>query len=495
MSDNVVNSTGVPIATDELATVNGVAQVAPLPQAQRMKVGYGGDGAFQDVDGSHGLPVNVVTGNITVGTVAIGDGADTTQGSTADAATSAGGTGSLSAKLRLLTSQMFDLIARFPASIGQKDKTASLSVVLAIDQPAIAVTGVVGGGAQFAEDAAHTSGDLGTMALAVRNDAGTVLAGTTGDYVPLTTDASGNLRVTSSPGGAQYAEDTAHTNGDFGILSLVVRKDVAGSLVSTDGDYGALQTDANGNLRVTGGGGGQQFAEDSAHVSGDLGTMLLAVRNDAGTALAGTTGDYIPVTTDASGNLRVVHTGALPAGTAILGKVGIDQTAIGTTDRVMAQSTVTILIAVNLATGGAYVAGDYVGPTGGLGVGVNPANRATGLGGHVESFTMFDQDNQGVPCDVYFFENSNWTSPADNAAWSITDTSAQYMVGRCAINSFVSYGAAGMAGFGVFAEGPIPYKCNGQTVYFAVVTRGAPTYTAVHSSTAGLQFRIGLVLD
>lgn len=32
---------------------------------------------------------------------------------------------------------------------------------------------------------------------------------------------------------------------------------------------------------------------------------MLAVRNDAGTALAGTTLDYIPLTTDANGNLRV----------------------------------------------------------------------------------------------------------------------------------------------------------------------------------------------
>ena len=46
-----------------------------------------------------------------------------------------------------------------------------------------------------AEDAAHTTGDVGIMALAVRNDAGTAFAGTTGDYIPLSTDPDGNLRV------------------------------------------------------------------------------------------------------------------------------------------------------------------------------------------------------------------------------------------------------------------------------------------------------------
>lgn len=46
-----------------------------------------------------------------------------------------------------------------------------------------------------AEDAAHTSGDVGVMALAVRNDSGNVLAGSDGDYVPITVDSSGALRV------------------------------------------------------------------------------------------------------------------------------------------------------------------------------------------------------------------------------------------------------------------------------------------------------------
>jgi hypothetical protein len=65
-----------------------------------------------------------------------------------------------------------------------------------------------------AEDAAHTTGDVGVMSLAVRNDAGTALAGTTGDYIPITTDAGGNVRAVSL------------TNGDgivVGGSSLVVK--------------------------------------------------------------------------------------------------------------------------------------------------------------------------------------------------------------------------------------------------------------------------------
>lgn len=47
-----------------------------------------------------------------------------------------------------------------------------------------------------AEDAAHTTGDTGVMALAVLgSSAPSALAGTTGDYVPLITDASGRVHT------------------------------------------------------------------------------------------------------------------------------------------------------------------------------------------------------------------------------------------------------------------------------------------------------------
>jgi hypothetical protein len=48
------------------------------------------------------------------------------------------------------------------------------------------------------EDAAHSSGQKGVMALAVRSDAGAALAGTDGDYIPLTTTQFGALWVAQS---------------------------------------------------------------------------------------------------------------------------------------------------------------------------------------------------------------------------------------------------------------------------------------------------------
>jgi len=46
---------------------------------------------------------------------------------------------------------------------------------------------------QYQEDGAHTSGDVGTVGLAVRKDTATALAGTDGDYVPVIVDSSGRL--------------------------------------------------------------------------------------------------------------------------------------------------------------------------------------------------------------------------------------------------------------------------------------------------------------
>lgn len=251
---------------------------------------------------------------------------------------------------------------------------------------ALRVTGAGGGGAgqQYAEDAAHVNGDLGTMALAVRKDTAAALSGADGDYTPLITDAQGRLWVTIGAGfsSQQYAEDAAHVTADLGTMALAVRKDTATALASPDGDYSplitdvsgrlhvnvgaavlpanaalettqaethgvvapgtaatksnlagavfttggvtltngqqaALQMDSTGALRVTGGNGGQQYAEDAAHTSGDLGNMALVVRKDAATQLASADGDYAPMEVDASGRLWVnVGVSALPAGAA-----------------------------------------------------------------------------------------------------------------------------------------------------------------------------------
>lgn len=220
------------------------------------------------------------------------------------------------------------------------------------------------------EDAAHTSTDKGVMPLAVRNDAGTALAGTDGDYIPLSTDNTGALRVTGGGGGTQYTEDAAAASDPVGNALIMVRTDsLSGSTVSADGDNIAARatskgelyvkhsdaipvTDNSGSLTVDNGGtfavqatvaaGATTIgkAEDGASADGDVGVPSLAVRKATPANTSGTDGDYEPLQMSA-GRLWTSTTidAALPAGTNAIGKLSansgvdigdVDVTTVGT---------------------------------------------------------------------------------------------------------------------------------------------------------------------
>lgn len=193
---------------------------------------------------------------------------------------------------------------------------------------------------EFAEDSAHVSGDYGSQILAVRNDAGTSLVDTDGDYSPLSLDADGNLRVNATINfSGDYPEDSAHVSGDIGLFSLAVRRDVRTSGVSADGDYASFNMNAVGELWVKDADTLAQLvtiegtlvsiladtatidsqtlaiqnlitalskSEDAAHVSGDQGIQSLAVRKDAQGSNVSADGDYSSIQTWSEGSLKVV---------------------------------------------------------------------------------------------------------------------------------------------------------------------------------------------
>lgn len=66
-----------------------------------------------------------------------------------------------------------------------------------------------------------------------------------GDATPLLMDSLGRL-VTSAVSG--YAEDTVHVSGDIGTEMLTKRTDTAASSASADGDYATANTDSLGHL-------------------------------------------------------------------------------------------------------------------------------------------------------------------------------------------------------------------------------------------------------
>ena len=182
-----------------------------------------------------------------------------------------------------------------------------------------------------AEDAAHSTGDVGVMALGVRKDAAAASSGTDGDYEPLSTDGSGriwaNVGVSALPSGASTSakQDTMQTALDAIKTALeIIDNVVSGSEAQVD-IVAALPAGANaigklaantgvdiGDVDVTSviaGTGATNLgkAEDAAHTSGDTGVMLLAVREATATDLSalGTDGDYEPLQVDANGKLWV----------------------------------------------------------------------------------------------------------------------------------------------------------------------------------------------
>lgn len=200
-----------------------------------------------------------------------------------------------------------------------------------------------------AEDVAHVSGDLGIMGLAVRRDANTSLVNADGDYAPLQVDANGALKVVGNitiTDSAEFAEDSAHTSGDIGIFSLLVRQDTLAASTSADGDYGAFKSNSKGELYTIDKDAIAQLAqsytellsqgvtlsailadtatidsqtlttsttlaalskaEDAVHVSGDTGIQALAVRKDASGSNVSADGDYSSLQTWSEGSLKTV---------------------------------------------------------------------------------------------------------------------------------------------------------------------------------------------
>jgi hypothetical protein len=96
---------------------------------------------------------------------------------------------------------------------------------------------------------------------------------------------AGGAHITSFGGGTQFAEDLAHISGDVGTLSLAVRRDANTTFVSADGDYSPLAIDANGNLKVNiiagGGSGGTSSTDEATYTpTTSLGTPIMGAADE-----------------------------------------------------------------------------------------------------------------------------------------------------------------------------------------------------------------------
>lgn len=112
----------------------------------------------------------------------------------------------------------------------------------------VTVVGTVTTADNHAEDSAHVSGAIGSFSLGVRNDADAVLTSTDLDYSPISVDSTGRVKTSSA---ANHAEDSAHVSGEIGSFALGVRNDTNAVLTSTDLDYSPLAVDSAGRLKTS----------------------------------------------------------------------------------------------------------------------------------------------------------------------------------------------------------------------------------------------------
>lgn len=271
MADNITlnsGSGGAVLATDDISSVH----------YQIVKLAHGALDSATIVSTSSGLPVDLRTdnlsGNLDVNIAASGATVTVDLGANNDVT---------------VTSGTVTLGANSGVDIGDVDVTS-------------VVPGTGASNLGKTEDAAHTTGDVGVMALSVRRDADTSPVSTDGDYAPLVTNATGYLKVEVFDGGESHTVDGTVT-ANAGSGTFTVTDDGSFTLAANSGvDIGDVDVTS-----VVPGTGATNLgkAEDAAHSSGDVGVMALVVRRDADTTLVATDGDYAPLQVNSAGALKV----------------------------------------------------------------------------------------------------------------------------------------------------------------------------------------------
>lgn len=164
-----------------------------------------------------------------------------------------------------------------------------------------------------AEDAAHTSGDVGVMALMVRKDTAAAF-GADGDYTPHAcnslgagfADLNSDFR-TSAAKSVIKIEDEASASLDAGLGVMFVRNSAETALTSADGDYGFPAIDDKGRVKIDPGSNATSLGkqEDNPHTSLDVGVMCLAVRQDTAASSTSASGDYSFLASNSFGSLKI----------------------------------------------------------------------------------------------------------------------------------------------------------------------------------------------
>jgi len=231
---------------------------------------------------------------------------------------------------------------------------------------------------------------------------------------------------------------------------------------------------------------------DALHT--DLATTLAAYVDGLEGILGTTSG--AAVITDANGTIQqylrglikqwIAGTLVLGVGSNVIGKVGIDQSTPGTTDRVTVGGIALVDVTLSLDTS-AYASGDLLADT----QVVSSALRVNDGKGILHSVTVIDEDDQGVAFDLYFLSANN-TLGSENSAPSISDANARDILTKVSIATTDYYDLGGVRVAEVHGLNRVIKAASGSTsIYVAAVNgTGTPTFTA-----SGLKLRVGIIQD
>lgn len=139
-------------------------------------------------------------------------------------------------------------------------------------------------------------------------------------------------------------------------------------------------------------------------------------------------------------------------------------------------STVTLSSGtITLTVGATYASGDFVG-TSSTPISFTGAARTSGGGGKIVSLTVSDPAASTATALELWLFSATITPPADSAAWDLSDASGLLCEGVISIPTTAQYVSSAT---GVMSVNNIDmrYKCAATTLFGALVTRGAPTYT------------------
>jgi hypothetical protein len=319
-------------------------------------------------------------------------------------------------------------------------------------------------------------------------------------------DANGNLKaniaggsITASTSAKATAAAPSYVEGSTDVLSM----DLAGNLRVINPLPTGAATAANQATEIT--------------ALGTLNTTLGSPFQDGGTigntsfaATQGTSPWVVSGTATVSGTVAATQSGtwdigtltgitnALPAGTNLLGKVGIDQTTPGTTNGVVNNAgenhigevggnQITVQVAQTV-TATTYTAGFSVG---GLMTVANAARvsstaGAPGTGGLLQSVVINAKSAQTTQIDVFIFSaNPTASTCTDDSAFALNVADFDKVLG---VAHVVDWTDGNTASVGQAQNLAMPYSLVSATSFYAcAVTRSTPTYASTSGISIGFR--------